>query len=129
MAVCGMEQTVNASVGKEDFRWQDFIIEIAFSGGVRLLNELFVNKSKLSGLENLKVPKMKQSWVHTILFKLVVATFTLSLISLFVYVIINEPNERRIFVEKTANTIDFLREAGDDFLEFKIIHYSNQVKT
>ncbi len=129
MAVCGMEQTVNASVGKEDFRWQDFIIEIAFSGGVRLLNELFVNKSKLSGLENLKVPKMKQSWVHTILFKLVVATFTLSLISLFVYVIINEPNERRIFVEKTANTIDFLREAGDDFKEFKIIHYSNQLKT
>ena len=72
---------------------------------------------------------MKQSWAHTILFTLVVATFTLSLISLFVYVIINEPNERRIFVEKTANTIDFLREAGDDFKEFKIIHYSNQVKT
>ncbi len=38
MAVCGMEQTVNACVGKEDFRWQDFIIEIAFSGGVRLLD-------------------------------------------------------------------------------------------
>ncbi len=36
--VCGTEQTVSASVGKEDFRWQDFIIEIAFSGGVRLLD-------------------------------------------------------------------------------------------